>query len=102
MILKFSLVGKSPGRVCRVDVEGDVVRREYGHARRRCHGLRGKRFTVSRPRFFRPLLSSCFLGESGVKGKILNVVVKEEEYMRTQEIMYIGMHATTPSRGHFK
>ena len=63
MILKFSLVGKSPGRVCRVDVEGDVVRREYGHARRRCHGLRGKRFTVSRPRFFRPLLSSCFLGE---------------------------------------
>ena len=32
------LVGEGPRGVGRVDVEGNVVRREHGHARRRCHG----------------------------------------------------------------
>ena len=32
------LVGEGAGGVGRVDVEGHVVRREHGHARRRCHG----------------------------------------------------------------
>ena len=32
------LVGERTGGIGRVDVEGHVVRREHGHARRRCHG----------------------------------------------------------------
>ena len=36
------LVGEGPRGVGRVDVEGHVVRREHGHARRRCHGGSGK------------------------------------------------------------
>ena len=95
------LVSKSPGRVCRVDVEWHVVRREYGHTRRRCHGFeRGTRRQILAPSPPRVFSTFCFdlswtwigswkdwLGNWNLDG-MLNVVLDKERSIRTQEIMY--------------